>query len=207
MVNIVGVQDCQPVTFFFLIFIYLFIYLFLAVLDLRLCARAFCSCGERGPLFIAVRGSLTIAASLVAEHRLHARRLSGCGSRAQLLRGMWDLPRPGLEPVCPALAGRLSTTAPPGKPQACDFLILIFSGDRPSSGCDWLTGSTVLPLSKHLLCVFISGSYHVPLRIEGTHFSTIASAFIVCSIYANGPSGWCELIGFCTLGFHVFENS
>ncbi|KAJ8798621.1 hypothetical protein J1605_016424 [Eschrichtius robustus] len=49
-------------------------------------------------------------------HRLQTRRLSSCGSRAQLLRGMWDLPRPGLEPVSPALAGRLSTTAPPGKP-------------------------------------------------------------------------------------------
>ena len=32
------------------------------------------------------------------------------------LSGMWDLPRPGLEPVSPALAGGLSTTAPPGKP-------------------------------------------------------------------------------------------
>ena len=30
---------------------------------------------------------------------------------------MWDLPRPGLEPVSPALAGRFSTTAPPGKPK------------------------------------------------------------------------------------------
>ena len=29
---------------------------------------------------------------------------------------MWDLPRPGLEPVSLALAGRFSTTAPPGKP-------------------------------------------------------------------------------------------
>ena len=28
---------------------------------------------------------------------------------------MWDLPGPGLEPVSPALAGRFSTTAPPGK--------------------------------------------------------------------------------------------
>ena len=44
------------------------------------------------------------------------RRLSSCGTRAQLLRGMWDLPRPGLEPVSPALAGRFLTTAPPGKP-------------------------------------------------------------------------------------------
>ena len=86
------------------------------MLGLRFCARAFSSCGERGPLFIAVRGPLTIAASLVVEHRLQMRRLSSCGSRAQLLRGMWNLPRPGLEPVSPALAGRFSTTAPPGKP-------------------------------------------------------------------------------------------
>ena len=62
--------------------IYLFIYLFLAVLGLRFCARAFSSCGKRGPLFIAVRGALTIAASLVAEHRLQTRRLGNCGSRA-----------------------------------------------------------------------------------------------------------------------------
>ena len=95
---------------------FLIIYLFMAVLGLRFCVRAFSSCGKRGPLFIAVRGPLTIAASLVAEHRLQTRRLSNCGSRAQLLSGMWDLPRPGLEPVSPALAGRLSTTAPPGKP-------------------------------------------------------------------------------------------
>ena len=87
----------------------------MAVLGLSFCARAFSSCGERGPLFIAVRGPLTVAASLVAEHRLQTRRLSNCGSWAQLLRGMWDLPRPGLEPMCPALAGRFSTTAPPGK--------------------------------------------------------------------------------------------
>ena len=89
----------------------------MAVLGLRFCARAFSSCGERGPLFIAVRGPLIIAASPVAEHRLQTRRLSNCGSRAQLLRGTWDPPRPGLEPASPALAGRLSTTAPPGKPQ------------------------------------------------------------------------------------------
>ena len=88
----------------------------MAVLGLRFCARAFPSCGKWGPLLIAVRGPLTIAASLAAEHRLQTRRLSNCGSRAQLLRGMWDPPRPGLEPVCPALAGRFSTTAPPGKP-------------------------------------------------------------------------------------------
>ena len=88
----------------------------MSVLGLRFCARAFSSCGKWGPLLIAVHGPLTIAASLVAEHRLQAHRLSNCGSQAQLLRGVWDLPGPGLEPVSPALAGRFSATAPPGKP-------------------------------------------------------------------------------------------
>ena len=89
----------------------------MAVLGLRFCARALSSCGKRGPLLIAVHGPITIAASLVAEHRLQTRRLSNCGSRTQPLRSMWDPPRPGLKPVSPALAGRLPTTAPPGKPR------------------------------------------------------------------------------------------
>ena len=86
------------------------------MLGLHFCARAFSSCSERGPLFIAVHGPLTVAAFLVVEHKLQPRRLSSCGSR-----GIWDLPRPGLEPLSPALAGRFSTTAPPGKP--LDYLL------------------------------------------------------------------------------------
>ena len=38
---------------------------------------------------------------------------------------MWDLPRPGLEPVSPALAGRFSTTAPPGKPLSISFPVSV----------------------------------------------------------------------------------
>ena len=118
-----------PLTFFFfffkLLFIIYFLCLFLAVLGLRFCARASSSCGKRGPLFIAVRGPLTIVASLVAEQRLQTLRLSSCGSRAQLLRSMWDLPRPGLEPVSPALAGRFSTTVPPGKPSPYLFNVTL----------------------------------------------------------------------------------
>ena len=63
----------SEVSFFF--FKYLFIYLFLAVLGLRFCARAFSSCGERGPLFIVVRGPLLLrstssrrAGSVVVAH-------------------------------------------------------------------------------------------------------------------------------------------
>ena len=75
--------DFSVLFFFFnFLFIIYLLCLFLAVLGLHFCARAFSSCGEWGPLFIAVRGPVTIAASLVAEHRLQTRRLSSCGSRA-----------------------------------------------------------------------------------------------------------------------------
>ena len=52
------------------LFIYLFLYLFLAVLGLPFCARAFSSCGKRGPLIIAVCGPL------------HYRGLSCCRAQA-----------------------------------------------------------------------------------------------------------------------------
>ena len=107
-------------------------FIFLAALGLRCCARAFSSCGEPGLLFIAVHGLLNVVSSLVAEHGLQRVRasvdaacvlsscstwLSSCGTQAQLLHGMWYLPRPGLEPASPVLAGRFLTTTPPGKPR------------------------------------------------------------------------------------------
>ena len=45
-------------------------YFLLAALDLCCCVCAFSSCGERGLLFVAVRGLLIAVASPVAEHRL-----------------------------------------------------------------------------------------------------------------------------------------
>ena len=45
-----------------------------------------------------------------------------------VLRNMWDLPGPGLEPVSPALAGGFLTTAPPGKP----YNIILVSGVQHS---------------------------------------------------------------------------
>ena len=105
-----------------ILFIYLFIY---GCVGSSFLCEGFLQLRQAGPLFIAVRGPLTVAASLVAEHRLQMRRLSSCGSWAQLLCGMWDPPRPGLEPVSPALAGRFSTTAPPGKPLRGNFNLSI----------------------------------------------------------------------------------
>ena len=41
--------------------------------------------------------------------------LSSCGTRAQLLWSVWDLPGPGMELMFPALAGGFFTTEPLGK--------------------------------------------------------------------------------------------
>ena len=61
----------------------------MAVLGLRFCARALSSCGEWGPLFIAVRGPLTIEASLLRSTG------SRCAGSAIVAHG----------PSCPAACG------------------------------------------------------------------------------------------------------
>ena len=103
-----------------------FIYLFLAVLGLRFCARAFSSCGKRGPLFIAVCGPLTIAASLVVEHRLQTRRLSNCGSRAQLLRGMWESSQTRAQTRVPCIGRQILNHCATREAPVCLFFVIVF---------------------------------------------------------------------------------
>ena len=105
----------------FKIFIYLFIYIFGCIGSLLLCAD-FLQLRRAGAILCCGAWASYCGWPLVAEHELQACglqqlwhvgsvvvapecRLSSCGARAQLLRGMWDLPGRGLEPVSPALAG------------------------------------------------------------------------------------------------------
>ena len=134
------------------------------MLGLRFCARALSSCGKRGPLFIAVRRPLTVATSPTAEHRLQTRRLSSCGSRAQSLRGMWDPPGPGLEPVSPALAGRFLTTAPPGKPPLVGFNPIYQLLSRACLIPSLLVVISFMCCSKELPYVCICGHFNRKLR-------------------------------------------
>ena len=85
--------------------------------------------GAWAPAVVAL--GLSICGSWALE-----RRLSSCGARAQLCRGMWDPPGPGPEPMSPALAGGLPTTVPPGKPCKLPFKI--------SSWCIYLKVKYVL---------------------------------------------------------------
>ena len=58
-------------------------------------------------------------------------QFAGSGARAQSLwqwalldRGLWGLPRSGIEPMSPVLTGRFLTTETPGKPLPWFFSIL-----------------------------------------------------------------------------------
>ena len=79
------------------------------------CCRAWAIGGRAS---VAVARGLSSCGSWALECRL-----SSCGARAYLLRGIWDLPKPGLEPVSPALAGGFLTTVAPGKPPIFTYKI------------------------------------------------------------------------------------
>ena len=70
----------------------------------------FSSCGEQG-----LRSSCSVRASPCCGFSCHGARalehlgFSSCGSWAQFLWRMWDLPGPGIEPMSPALAGGFFT--------------------------------------------------------------------------------------------------
>ena len=56
-------------------------------------------------------GGFSCCGSWALDHKLNS-----CETWAYLLSGMWDLPRSGIEPMSPVLAGGFFTTEPTGKP-------------------------------------------------------------------------------------------
>ena len=94
----------------------LFVYLLLAVLGLRSCAGfslqwllLLWSTGSRAPGLLQLQAhGLSSFGSQALEHRL-----GSCGIRAQLLRGMWNLPEPGIKLASLALQGRFLSIGPP----------------------------------------------------------------------------------------------
>ena len=98
-------------------------FLFLVALGLRYCVGAFSSCGEWRLLFTVMGRLLIAVASLVVEHGLWV-------TQAQLLLSMWDLLRPGIEPVSPVLADRFLSTVPPRKSRLSFLIVTGFISSR-----------------------------------------------------------------------------
>ena len=70
---------------------------------------------SKGPSLVAVYALLTAVASPALKHRLESMSFSSRGAQAQLPLGMQDVPRPGIEPMSPALVGGFLTTVQPGE--------------------------------------------------------------------------------------------
>ena len=110
----------------------------------------------KGCLFLVVPRLLTEVAlllrSMYSRHTgsvIAARGLSNCssqalelrlsfGTRSWLLHGMWNLHRPGIKPMSPALAGRLLSTVSLGK-----FIYSMFC-KIPSRTCSSSLSSSIL---------------------------------------------------------------
>ena len=110
-------------------------------------------------------------------------RLSSCGTQAQLVHGMWDLPGPGLELMSPALAGGFLTTAPPGKSYSQFF------EEPPYCFPQWLNQLTFPPTVQ-----------------KGSLFSTPSPAFVICRLFNDGHSDQCEAVPHCSFDLHFSNN-
>ena len=106
-----------------------FKYLVLAVLGLECCAgsSSLHEAFSRQNEWRLLSGCSAWAPHCVGFLRCGSRALEcggfcGFSTQAYLPRGMWNLSGPGIEPMSPALQGRLLTTGPPGKPLSYRFL-------------------------------------------------------------------------------------
>ena len=82
-----------------------------------------CCCAQEILLNV-VPELLIVVASLIAEHGRQRHRTNSCGTQAPLLHGMWNLPRPGIKPMFPALTGIFLTTGPQGNSLVCHAFLL-----------------------------------------------------------------------------------
>ena len=134
--------------------------------------RLFSSCRDQGPLSCGARAShcggfsrcrawaLGGWISVAVAHGLGScdswaleHRLSSCGAWAQLLCGVWDLPRIRIKRTFPALAGRFFPTEPPRKLLFPFILIVLFPFTNSLIFCENLKGRNLDLKKKKILLV------------------------------------------------------
>ena len=89
------------------------------------------------------------------------------------------------------------------------FPIFVSSGYMPSSGISGSYSGFISNFLRNLHAVFHGGCYQFilpPTVQEGSLFPTPSPAFIVCRLFDDGHSDWCEVISHCSFYLHFSNN-